>query len=388
MRKALLPLAASVSILISGCNDDNTNNSQLDATNATVVSTNASDYTSGAHAIINRDDHQDVALSQVPTVSDLTLVTHGEYIYRIERFGADNVTKFHIDSPSTAQWQYSTLDTSDNSSGNPHDLVFIDESTAVLLRYGKATAWVVDPSSTIEANFKTAELDLTAYDDGDGAPEASRGLIVDGKLFIIMQRQTRNPHPAPWAPGQAYVAVFDTTTMTEIDTGHAGDSLNGIPLTIQNPRNIIHNEITGLIYVQGLSYSANTYTGGIETINPTSYANNLLVDDNSILNGGIDKISSVAVLSADKGYLVSYEGWGDNSLYSFNPTTGVVDSTAIDQSLAHIAIDDIAIDGNGQLWISNQTLIGMTVIDTADDSVVESIINTDLNPGRISFISK
>ena len=35
-------------------------------------------------------------------------------------------------------------------------------------------------------------------------------------------------------------------------------------------------------------------------------------------------IFGMLIASPTKGYFVGYDGWGDNTLYPFNPATGVV----------------------------------------------------------------
>jgi hypothetical protein len=71
------------------------------------------------------------------------------------------------------------------------------------------------------------------------------------------------------------VALFDTATDTEIDTGvDNDDDVLGIPLPIKNPLAIQYLEENETIYVQGAgNYFATPpeYTGGIATINKTTY---------------------------------------------------------------------------------------------------------------------
>ena len=134
------------------------------------------------------------------------MVAYGKYFYRIERYQADNVTKFDVAAPGTVIWQYSTLDDGETVSSNPYDLVFASETKAYLLRWGRSTAWIVNPSATTQADFKIGELDLSAYADyADGVPGMAAGLILDGKLFIIMQNIDQS---GDYTPGTPYVAVL------------------------------------------------------------------------------------------------------------------------------------------------------------------------------------
>ena len=150
---------------------------------------------------------------------------------------------------------------------------------------------------------------MNAYADDDGIPEMESGVIVDGILYITMQRLNN------FAPSEtAYVALFDTATDTEIDTGVANDdNVLGIPLPIKNPGSIQYLEENDTIYVQGAGNAYATppdYTGGIVTIDPSSYAVELLVDDGETTGN----ISGMVIANADKGYFIGYAGWGAGQL--------------------------------------------------------------------------
>ncbi len=362
-----------------------------------VVATVAADYSSGAHSVISVDPEggpRTVRNNLLPTaVSDITVAAHGDFFYRIERFQADNVTKFSVDAPATPVWQFSTMDSGEEGSSNPHDLLFVDDRKAYLLRYGKSTAWIVNPSATDEAGFKIGELDLGAYADSDGIPEMNTGVVADGKLFIAMQRLDRDNG---WIPSNdGYVTVFDTATDTEIDTGTANaEGLLGIRLPIRNLGAIQYLEENGGVYVQGVGDYGSAwtgrdpeYTGGIVRIDSDTYDTSLVVDDGDAADHPYGNISGMGIVSADKGYFVGYAGFGDNTLYAFDPTSGTVFGAANDQ-LTGKDITGMEAgaypDANGMIWVSNATDAQVVIIDPADDTIDE-IIGTDLNPTRIVF---
>ena len=136
--------------------------------------------------------------------------------------------RWHVNAPNTPIWHFTTNDSGESDS-NPYDLVFVNSTKAYLLRYGATKAWIVNPSATTQAGFKIGDLDLKAYADADGVPEMAKGVIADGKLFIILQRQDDFFCPS----NTAYVAVFDVATDTEIDTGMGEGGMKGIPLSIK-----------------------------------------------------------------------------------------------------------------------------------------------------------
>ena len=353
-----------------------------------VVATVAADWSSGAHSTISVDPVGGPRTAQnelFPTGSDITVSAYGKYFYRFERSGANNVTKFDINAPDTVIWQFSTDEVGDTDS-NPYGLVFVSSDKAYLLRYGSTKAWIVNPSTTTEAGFKIGELDLSSYADGDGVPEMAGGVIVGNKLFIILQRLEY--YASTVTP---YTAVFDTTTDTEIDTEIPNpDGVLGIPLDIMDPLSIQYLAENNTVYVQGIgSYFPVEYTGGIVSIDPDTYAAAMVLDDGTDADHPYGQISGMAIVSAAKGYFVGYDGWGDNTLYSFDPATGVVGSSVAGLENKSIAGMESGVypDENDMLWICNQTNARVDILNITNDTIDESV-STSLNPLKVVFCNE
>ncbi|MBN1847670.1 MAG: hypothetical protein JW932_03715 [Deltaproteobacteria bacterium] len=353
-----------------------------------VVATAAADYSSGAHSVISVDPiggPRDVQNDLVPTISDISVVAFGQYFYRIEKFMANNVIKFNIRKPDKAIWQYSTDEPGDTNS-NPHDLIFLSPQKAYLLRYESNIAWIVNPSTTTEAGFKIGELDLRPYADSDGISEMDKGVIVGNKLFIVLQRLDRNNF---WSPTNTpYVAVFDTTNDIEIDTTLVSgvtnpDPVVGIQLPVHNPVSIQYLPDNGTIYAAGVEGYSAAAPGGIASINPNTY------EVNTVLDGGAPygAIAGISIVSPTKGYFVGYAGWGDNTLYSFDPSdpnpVGSAVTGFVNMSIGGMD-STLALDENGMLWICNQTDGQIDILDPTTDSIDESI-DTNLNPLKVVF---
>ncbi len=354
-----------------------------------VVATAAADYTSGAHSVIDVKTGV-VRNNLLPTISDITIAAYQNYFYRIERYQRDSITKFDINAPETPIWQFSTDDTGEQGSSNPYDLIFLNSKLACLLRYGKSKAWLVNPSATTQAEFKIGELDLSSYTDSDGIPEMVSGLFVKNKVFIVLQRLNRNDS---WSPtNTAYIAVFDTNTGAEINTGIANsDGVKGIPLPIRNPSAIQYMSQNDTIYVQGAGrYAASwsgtpaEYSGGIASVNPNSYEAKMLLDDGDDANHPYGNISGMAMVSPESVYFVGYDGWGDNTLYSFKPAGGIVPVAALQhKNIAGMESGTYA-DQQGRLWVCNGSDAEIVVLNIADNSVVTQI-STNLNPLKVVF---
>lgn len=351
-----------------------------------IVSTVANDYSASAVSVITGDSSR-IAFNELlsSTDSDRTSTTFNNDLYVIERFNGTNIAKFSSDDITIPEWQYSTQDSvTDSTSSNPQQIIFVSDTKAYVLRYGSNNIWIVDPSATTINDFKIGEIDLSAYADAtDGIAEISLGIIANGKLFVVMQRLENYV-----AVNTAYVAVIDTTTDLEIDTGIAGDSLLGIPLIIRNPNTSIeYLAENNSLYVQGIgTYATDSHTGGIEKINLTDYSSSLIIDDGEALSHPNEKVSAMTVVSSTIGYYISYISWGQTSLYKFNPTTGTETQT----SIAALILGDfsyLTTDSNGFVWLSDVSNATVQVIDPTNDTLVDSIY-TGLNPQKISFVNQ
>lgn len=210
-------------------------------------------------------------------LSDIRATTYGDNFYRLGRSSQHNITKYQFDNPGVEQWQFST-----GANSNPYDIIFASETKAYVLRYGTGEIWVVDPSVSAgdSAGFKLGEIDLSAY-DADGVPDMAAGLIVGDRLYVAMQAMDRTT--GPWTPGQAYLAVIDTTTDAEVDVS-PGDALDGLALTVKNPVDIdVH---AGKLFITGAGTYPSSYygtpaqlTGGVEEITLGTFAQRIVVED-------------------------------------------------------------------------------------------------------------
>lgn len=356
-------------------------------TQVAIIATIQPDYSGGAHAFIEADSPYSTQTQLLPTASsDITVACYDEHFYRLEKYGYDNVSKLSTQDPSTVIWQYSATDSNDTVSPNLYDIVFVDETKAYLIRYGSERAWIVNPSASQSSDFKTGELDLSFYADADGVPEMADGVVVDDKLFIIIQRYENFTDLLT-----AYVVVFDTNTDTE---------LTSIALPLQNPLSIQYLPDNDLIYIQGAGkYSfggaAAEYTGGIATLDPNTYNVDLLIDDGDDTNHPFGNINAMALVSDTKGYFIGYHDYLNTALYAFNPSTGAVltDSAGDYQVIAGLQTLDLralAVDDNDNLWVSigDTAAPAIYIIDSFSDNIIENGITTDLQPQTIVFCNR
>ncbi len=318
------------------------------------------------------------------TLSDIVVRTDNTDVYQVGRFNIDSITRFTTNDLTTPVYQYSVLQ--GEASPNTTDIVFASETKAYVLQAGGTSILIVNPSAASADEFITGSLDISAYDDD--APDAVSGLVVDGKLFVLMQRLTTFN---PINPG--YVAVFDTATDTEIATGMNNNGLNGIELSTLNPSALQYvassNDILvtgrGNIFVEFNELPGDPYSGGIEAIDVQDYSLELLVDDGTEdSNNGFFTATQQA--SDTRGYIITSAGYQNNTLRSYDVATGLIDEGAV-AGLEGMDLINLAVGPAGRLWVGvGGTEPGFVLIDPANNAVVNDKVNTQFIPNHIVFV--
>lgn len=384
-----------LALVLTGCDDNNsgTVTSAGVTGSKAAIAMRAADYTSARidlHDVANAD-----LLLSYPAapISDIAAATDGASVYQIGRLGMDNLTKFVGDTNEVA-YQFSV--NGEETGANPYQIAFASEQKAYVLRYGSDKIWIINPSADTEAGFKLGELDVSAYDT-QGAPEVGGGVVVGDKLYVMMERLDG------WdVVTQGYVAVFDTNTDTEINTGQGTeDGLLGIATGVQNPESLQYSEANGFVYltgrgnVYGAEGGADRFTGGVVSIDTESYEATLLLDDGTEAeNQGF--LQKAVITGADAGYVLSNTGGysGLSTLRRFNPTTSALQDGAIAE-LETLDITTLAHAPGNQLWVGvnkTETVGTETVsmpyvqrVELADDSAGDSF-DTALVPLNIIFV--
>jgi len=366
----------------TGDQDGDTGSNMGSATARAIVSSVDVDFTSAVIDVIDTAAPFASEGGLAAGESDTIVRAHGDRFFVIRRFMSDSITAYSTSDTSTPLFNVSTNSDTETASSNPHDLVFLSAEKAYLLRYGSPIVWIVNPSVTDPAEFKIGEIDLSAY-DADGVPEATRGVIVDGNLYVVMQRLEGF---APTQPG--YVAVIDTATDTEIDTG-TGDGLPGIQLPAFNPGDISVDETSDAIFISAFGdFGAfdgsrpSALTGGLVLVDTSDFSATQLIDDND----GTGRINNVEVTSADTGYIVTSASFGSTSLDRFSPVTGRIEALGV-AGLSDVDIRDIAVGPSGNLWVAifDPESPRLVVINPADGATVSDGIATTQNPTGIAF---
>ena len=377
-----LTLSLGLSLILAGCGGDSSSSNDLTITTRVgIIATASDDYASGEVELAAIEESNITASGgYFSGISDIAVNGYGQNYYLLRKFWADQVLKVNVENPAAEVWQASALNRGETGSANPYQLIFVDETKAYLLRYDQDTAWIVDPSATQASEFfKGNTLDLSNYvpADSNGAPGMSSGVVVDGKLFITLQRLDGNFQPT----NESYVAVFDTATDAEIETNaDENDNLKGIPLIGQNPGGIQHLEGTGVIVHNIGSYSTTNGTS-LDLVDPATYTVTSMIGDAEIDT----QISDAVIVSSTKGYILNYASFQSISLQSFDPSQGASSLTTVG-SFSNADFRDIELSPEGRLWLADARVNnpGIRVINTSDDTEAD-FVETSLLPIDISF---
>lgn len=373
-------------LLVTGCSSssDSDNNGNgitepaIEGSFTALVATRADDYSSGQLEQFVLNDGEVTAAQFASGSSDIAANTDGSAYYQLARFGFDSITRYEASDLINPVYQWSVA--GDDASANPYQIVFVSDTKAYVIRYGSGKIWVVNPSAETEDGFKTGEIDISAH-DVDGIPEASQGVLVGDRLYVLMERLENF---APVKNGR--IAVIDTTSDSETDAV--------IDLNVANPTALQYSEVDGMLYVLGRGNffamddsAGDRYSGGVDLIDPEAGTASLLLDDGTEGEGNNQGFFfTLQVVSASKAYVATLAGFGNTTLRELNPVTGMLTEGAVD-NLEGINITTLALDPVGQLWvgIGDAMAPGFRVFDPMAETVSRAFLASTLLPLNVVF---
>jgi hypothetical protein len=331
----------------------------------------ATDFQTGSFGTISLDPSRQVQpASPARRINpDATARVFKGLVYVINRFLADNIQVLDPERDFTTLWQCST-----GAGTNPHDIAFLNETRAYVTRYDVAELLVVDPSVGPDCEgFTVDTIDLRPFADADGIPEMDQMALVDGLLYVSVQRLDRNNFFSPAGPGA--IVVIDTATNQPID---AMTLAGGDPLAATKGLPVMDNAL-----VVAETGSFGVADGGIERVDlKTGVAQGFFVTEEDL--GG--DITDFVLVSQDLGYAVVSKPDFTNDLVTFNPATGA----SIQTLLAGVQyIPDIELNDHGELFISDRTAghSGVRIFRASDGvELTDEPIDLGLPPFEIVFV--
>ena len=178
-------------VLIGGCTTKDTANSD-DTGNGSdyaggphttaVLATVAGDYSVGALATIDLDNW-----TITDTITDISgdpgVTASGSHLFQINRYSHDNVRTYRPGAWGEPVSEFALTDLA-----NPQN-VTVCEDLAFITQYGLDTVAVYNHQTGLLAGG----VDLSAFDDGDGTPEASTMVQAsNGKLYVGLEQFDRD----------------------------------------------------------------------------------------------------------------------------------------------------------------------------------------------------
>lgn len=336
-----------------------------------TVSTTSCDFVSGGIGVIDTDTLEVVDHRRGIIDSDAVIREQRGRVFAINRFGGDNIQELDPDRRHATLWQCSTVPGS-----NPHDLVLVSDTKGYVSRYDATSLLIVDPSTDPTcANFEVGTIDLSAYADDDGLPEMDQMVVVDGFLYVAIQRLSRTDFFRP--ASNAALIVIDTATDTVVDT---------IELSISNPfaeaKGLFHHEATDRIYVGGPgTLFTDLNDGGVEIVNPTTRMSEGVIATGIELGGDL---MDFALAGTRRLFAIIADGDFNATVIEFD--TGL---RAITDTLASSALllSDIELAESGRLWLAdrNCTNPGVRVFQIAAMSGATEVTAEPIFPGLTPF---
>ncbi|MGC8119806.1 hypothetical protein [Marinobacter sp. VGCF2001] len=350
----------------------------------------SSDFSSGGVNYVNLDSASyDIMGPYHETGSDIAVVGGQGFHYLLGRYNLDNISKIDMANYAQKTWdEFSVIPEGEQNTGNPYNLITVNDQKAYLIRYNSDKISIVNPSARNEAEFftDTPPLKLSDYVPASSAgqvPQISSAALADNKLFVTLQRLDENYEPN----NTGYVAVFDVSTNEEIDTGKgADDNLKGIPLEGTNPADIQYHEGIGLV-VKNLGTNFSTYGNGTSVD---------IIDSNynvtSMIQPTADKgqIKDLVIISATEGYLINLTDYQNTAVQRFDPSVGR-DSFKTIADLSKGDFRDIELSPKGNLWVAdaNTASPGIRILRPSDDTQIKFVDSPrGLLPNDIAFVTE
>ncbi len=272
----------------------------------TLVTT--TDFSTGSTSSIDRVTR--TSLNDIePIHSDAVVRWFGDYVYVLNRAGADNIQMLDwTDDSFNTIHQWST-----GNGSNPHDIyVKSDGSAAYITRYDMTSVLKMNPNT----GATMATISLAGFADADGIPEMDQVFHQNDFLFVLVQRLDRNNYYAP--TGTSYVVKIDTNTDTVVDMDPGTPGVQATPLIRTNPCSEIADPFNGRVWSSAAGYFG-VNDGGVIEISPANPSVQTVILSETAAGGDI---LDVARLNTTRAYAIVANASFETVLIEFNPSTG------------------------------------------------------------------
>ena len=384
MKPSALLLGLSASLLFVGCSkdstDDNTDSGSAsdsgistDSGTTTdsgdsgepslqsmaVVTTVASDYSTGSIAAVDMEAW--IATDELfVTSSDPGVVAEDGWVFQINRYGHDSVRKYSAGDWAAPLWEQSMGEYS-----NPYDVEICNGDLFVSL-YGANHMAVVD----LETGASKGQVDLSAFADTDGlSPEATSIVEVDGKLYVSLQQMDTTQ--TYWASEGGKVVEVDCASMAVTQSWNVGGNTN-----------LMAWPESGKVLAGAEAFGDDT--AGLYVIDTVAGTKSQLVDSAAL---GVN-ILDVAVVG-DKAMAISIKAdWSAYVLSCMDLSTGdLLSSEETNSYLTSISANNRgeAYVTAGSSWLDAAAPSGLAVYDVESCTAKGDWMSFSMYPTSVAF---
>jgi len=191
------------------------------------------------------------------------------------------------------------------------------------------------------------------------------------------------------AAANSKVVVIDTSTNSLVDTDTSTAGVQAIELPVRNAGSFTMHD--GVLYVAATGDAYNVvdtsgkYTGGIATLNATSFVTALLIDDGDLSAAPYGNITGVTVSANNDVYFSGSHNDGVDKLFVQRAGASAIseiDLGANSYNIGDLLATDDALYVGVQAQSDGSENGGLKVIDL-DDGTVNRLIELTYNPTQI-----
>lgn len=328
-----------------------------------------SDYISGNTAAFDTEISE-LTDNLLGHYQDAYVRTRGRDVFIIEGGDNSNITKLDRDNLQAPIWQYSV-----GAGSNPHDLVFVptqDGLKGYVLRYNDPSLWVVNLDAANAADFKLGEIDLSAWNDADGSPEAHLGYYYDGYVWIVLQRYNLNSFTSE----TGVLLKIDPSTDTIMDMDSETEGVQGVEFIRKNP--VSGSLVDGILYLAGTTYGVSDEGVWSVDLSHPKDGQTVVLSEQSIG----ENVAGVYVANFSYGVVSTYDDSWNAVPRAFDPSTGVL--------LDPLPVPDA---GGGMTLVNGVLYVGsrdyrnpaLYVVDPESNTIVSGPFPLSLPPLTLAY---
>ncbi|MEO6462701.1 MAG: hypothetical protein ABIP29_06460 [Candidatus Eisenbacteria bacterium] len=298
----------------------------------------ATDFSSGTIASVGFGPPPAANCNVAPTCADAVLRYHQGRLYLVERFGCDNIRVLDPNAGFAVVQQFSV-----GNGSNPNDIVIVSPTRAFVTRYDTADLWIVHP----QTGAFVGSVSLAAFADADGIPEMNRLAVMNGRVFVTVQRVDRDLFFSPTDSSQVVVLDAATGALIDCDPGAAG--VQGILLPFQNPTTELVPDPAGRLLV-GCTGAYGAPDGGIVRIDPVGLAVEAVEVTEAALGGDV---VDLAIASPTRGFAIVGDAAFNTACRPYDRVIGSVGPPV--HATSGFNLSDAEVNDRSELWLADRT---------------------------------